>query len=301
MSRPEPDRPFAFLLALLILPTVAVAEGSPLPNTQHRPDHRESARAHSAAPDRLPEDPALPPGRTLDEVLTEASTPPPEDFPHTIPDPLHYFVLGEQIEYRVKDEKGDELGWEMQGWVGYDYDRFVWKSEGEAVFEGPDEGESETDFLYSRLIGPFLSAQIGFQYANGWESGGYSERWSGALALQGIAPGKFEFDTSLYVSDHADVTVEVEAEYNVRLTQRLVFQPRTELGFAFQDVSERSLASGMTDAVIDLRLRYELMREIAPYVGARFGFLVGDTKDIAEDAGRDSSPIYFIAGARLAF
>lgn len=301
MSRRDLNRLLRFVLGVLFLPAVALAQETPLPNTEHRPDHLESARAHSGGPDLLLEDPAIPEGRTLDEVLAEAATPPPNNFPPVIPDPIHYFVLGEQIEYRVWDEKGDELGWELQGWVGYDYDRFVWKSEGAAVFDGPGEGESETDFLYSRLIGPFVSAQVGFQYANGWESGGYAERWSGALALQGIAPGEFEFDVSLYISDHADVTVEVEAEYNVRLTQRLVFQPRTELGFAFQDVRERSLASGMTDAAIDLRLRYELMRELAPYVGARFGFLVGDTKDIAENAGRDSSPIFFIAGARLAF
>ena len=288
------------LLALGATQLAEAADDDP-PNTRDRPDHLESERAHSGGPDFLPENPAVPAGRTLDEVLDDAARPPPKDFPPTVPDPLHYFVLGEQIEYRVKDETGDQLGWELQGWVGYDFDRFVWKSEGEAVFEGPDAGGSETDFLYSRLVTPFVSVQAGFQYANDWESGGYTERWSGALALQGIAPGKFEFDASLYISDHADVVVEVEAEYNVRLTQRLVFQPRTELGFAAQDIPERNLAAGMTDAALDLRLRYEVLREFAPYVGARFGFLVGDTKDIADEAGRNSSPIFFLAGARVAF
>ena len=256
----------------------------------------------SEQPPDYDDGPALPEGMTLDEVLEYAARPAPEHFPDPVPDDkLRMFTLIEQLEYRIADGRRDELGWEAQGWVGVDYDRFVWKSEGEATFEGLDEGESENDLLYSRLFTPFWSVQAGAQYANGWASSDYEDRWSGVFALQGLAPGMFEIDSSLYISEEADVTLVAEAEYDLRLAQRLVLQPRAEVGFAFQDIPDRALGSGLTDAHLDLRLRYEIKREFAPYVGLRYEFLAGETADIAESMGSDTETVSLIVGVRFAF
>lgn len=291
-------------LALLVVsgvggPATAAEE---MPSTADRPMRGGSAQRHEGEPPPDPGTPPLPEGMSLDEVLDRAAQPPPEHYPDPVPDDeLRMFVLAEQLEYRLGDGERDRLGWEAQGWIGYDYDRFWWKSEGEAVFDGPDEGESETDLLYSRLISPFWSAQVGVQYAIEWEPGDTSDRWSGVLALQGLAPGMVELDASLYVSEDADVTAEIEGEYNLRLTQRLVLQPRVELGFSAQDVPERRLGQGLTDANLDLRLRYEVKREFAPYVGVRYRLLVGETGNRSEDAGIDSDQLFFFAGLRFAF
>ncbi len=303
--------------ALLIATTLAAAapapgqEGQEPPTTAERHDHRESAREHDGPAPPEVETPPLPEGMTLDEVLDRAASEPPADFPEPVPDDRIYaFTLFDQLEYRFADDRSpDHLGWEAQGWVGGDLHKFWWKNEGEAVFDGPDEGESETDLLYSRLITPFWSAQVGVQYANEWvddgpaDSGGdsYEDRWSGVIALQGLAPYKFEVDGSLYVSEEADVTLEVEAEYDLRITQRLVLQPRAEVGLAAQDVPERGLGSGLTGADLDLRLRYEIRRELAPYVGVRHSFLVGETEDLAEAAGEDPEHWFLLGGVRFAF
>jgi copper resistance protein B len=209
---------------------------------------------------------------TMEEVFDFAESPPPSDFPEPLPDDkLYAFTLFEQLEYRVAtdDKTADHLGWEAQGWIGGDFNKFWWKNEGEAAFDGPDEGETETDLLYSRLITPFWDFQVGVQYANEWREDNYEDRWSGVIALQGLAPYKFELDNSLYISEDGDVTFVIEAEYDLRITQRLVLQPRAEMGFAFQDIPERSLGAGMTDVKLDLRLRYEIKREFAPYFGVR--------------------------------
>lgn len=281
------------------------AESSEMPMTTNRPDHGASAAQHEGAPayaPETPETPELPEGMTLDDVLDRAAEPPPADFPIPVPDDmLRFFVLGEQVEYRVQTGAGNELGLKGQGWVGFDYDRLWFKVEGEGGFVGRDEGGNEIDLLYSRLIVPFWNAQVGVQYGNGWEGDSYSDRWSGVLALQGLAPGLFEMDTSLYISQDGDVTAVFEGEYNIRFTQRLVLQPRTELSFAAQDVSERSLGAGMTDALLGLRLRYELKREIAPYLGVRYRVLVGETADQARSGGRDADDLFFVAGLRLAY
>ena len=139
------------------------------------------------------------------------------------------------------------------------------------------------------------------QYANEWRKDDYEDRWSGVIALQGLAPYKFELDNSLYISEDGDVTFEIEAEYNLRITQRLVLQPRAEMGFAFQDIPERSIGAGVTDVKLDLRLRYEIKREFAPYIGIRSQFLVGETDNIAEARGEDSEQLFFLAGFRFAF
>ena len=263
------------------------------------PMHGESAAQHDeSAP------PAIPAGMTLEEVFDFAESPPPRDFPEPLPDDRVYaFTLFEQLEYRVAndDETADHLGWEAQGWIGGDFNKFWWKNEGEAVFDGPDEGETETDLLYSRLITPFWDFQVGVQYASEWRKDDYEERWSGVMALQGLAPYRFELENSLYISEDGDVILEIEAEYELRITQRLVLQPRLETGFAFQDVPERNLGAGMTDVKLDLRLRYEIRREFAPYFGVRYRFLVGETDNIAEASGEDSEQLFFLAGLRFAF
>jgi copper resistance protein B len=294
------------LAMLLVFAAPAWAqEMSEMPRTADRQLHGESAAAYQkAAPRALQIEPAIPAGMTLEEVFEFSESPPPSEFPVPIPDDkLYAFTLFDQLEYRTAtdDETADRLGWDVQGWIGGDFNRFWWKNEGEAVFAGPDEGGTETDLLYSRLIAPFWYAQVGAQYANEWNQDDYEDRWSGVISLQGLAPYKFEFDNALYISEHGDVTFVTEAEYDLWITQRLVLQPRVELAFAVQDIGERDLGAGITDAVAGLRLRYEIKREFAPYIGVRYQTLVGETADIAEAAGSDTEHLFVVAGIRFAF
>jgi len=294
-----------WLIVLLIPGFAVVAQGGSVPQyTTDRPMLHESAMQHAKASSHgLEQKPSIPEDMTIDEVFDYAESPPPEDYPITInDDKIYAFTLFEILEYRVATEDtADQLGWEAQGWIGGDFNKFWWKNEGEAIFDGPDEGETETDLLYSRLIAPFWNLQFGAQYANEWGSSNYNDRWSGVIALQGLAPYKFELDNSLYISEDADVTFQFEAEYDIRITQLLVIQPKVELGFAFQDIPERDIGAGMTYANLDMRLRYEIKREFAPYIGIRYQFLVGETGSIAKDSGVDTDNFFFVAGLRFAF
>lgn len=304
---PNPDRrfPLTVLLSILLGFAAPAREMSDMPTTADRPTHGESAAAHAGSEPPSPEfRPAVPEGMSLEDVFDFAESPPPGHFPPTLHDDrLYAFTLFEQLEYRVgrDDRTDDHLGWEAGGWIGGDFNKVRWKSEGEAIFEGTDAGESETDLLYSRLITPFHDIQIGLQYANEWQADDYHDRWSAVVALEGLAPYKLEFDHSLYLSEDGDLTFESEIEYDLRITQRLVLQPRVGIGFAFQDIPERSLGAGITDVKLDLRLRYEIKRGFAPYAGVRSTFLVGETENIAEAAGEDSSHLFFLTGLRFAF
>lgn len=297
-------------VTVLIVSCLAVAPlSTALAQDEIEQDANELKEAEPEEAEQAPEDyedegPALPEGMTLDEVLDRAEETPPEDYPDPVPDDqFRAFLLVDQLEYRYDlEDEPDHVGTELQAYVGGDYNRLWLKSEGETSWQGDAdiEGESENDLLYGRLITPFWNAQIGAQYANEWTEDTYEDFWSGALALQGLAPGMFEVDASLYLTEDLDVLADLEAEYDVRITQRLVFQPRTELSFSAQDVPERGIGVGLTKAVVDLRLRYEFLREFAPYIGARYQGLAFETADFAEAAGEDTSRFFLLGGVRFA-
>jgi copper resistance protein B len=270
------------------------------------PEADAQGSASAAASPRTEEElePSLPEGMTLDQVLARAAHPPPENFPDAINDDrLLAFLLVDQLEYRVAATGTPSvLGWRAHAWLGGDLNRLVLKPEGQATFEKTRGFEAETDLRYGRLLTPFWSAQIGGQYANKWAEGdGYTDRWSGAIAMQGLAPGKFDVDLTAYVSEKGDFTSKLELEYDWRITQRLVAQPRTELTVAFQDVPDRNMSAGLTDVVGALRIRYELKREFAPYLGVRYRTSVFDSVDRARAAGKEPARFFFVAGVRVAF
>ncbi|TXD37000.1 copper resistance protein B [Lujinxingia vulgaris] len=268
---------------------------SPAEEAEEDPDDVESYQG---------EEPALPEGMTLDEVLESAEQPPPEDFPDAMhDDAIRAFLLFDQLEYRYDlGDAPDQIGTEISGYVGGDYNRLWLKGEGETSWQGPVglEGESEIDVLYGRLISPFWTVQIGAQYTNTWAENAYEDIWSGALALQGLAPGMFEVDASLYLTENLNLLADLEAEYDLRITQRLVLQPRAELNFAAQDIPERGIGIGLSQALVDLRLRYEFLREVAPYIGLRYQGLIGATADFAEASGEGASRFFILGGVRFA-
>src|SRR3546814_8771927 len=95
------------------------------------------------------------------------------------------------------------------------------------------------------------------------------DRSYAVLGVQGLAPYWFEVDGALFLSDKGDVTARIEAEYDLRLTQKLILQPAAELNFAAQDVPELGVGSGLSTAELGLRLRYQFVPEFAPYIGVK--------------------------------
>src|SRR3546814_19060734 len=106
---------------------------------------------------------------------------------------------------------------------------------------------------------------------------------SDLLGVQGLAPYWFEVDGALFLSDKGDVTARIEAEYDLRLTQKLILQPAAELNFAAQDVPDLGVGSGLSTAELGLRLRYQFVPEFAPHSGANYARAFGDPADFRRD------------------
>lgn len=206
------------------------------------------------------------------------------------------FVQADRFEYQSNDGSGLFL-WEGQGWIGGDYNRFWMKTEGEYLGETGELEEAEVQALYSRAVSPYFDFQAGVR--QDLQPG--SRRTFGVIGTQGLAPYWFEVDAALFISHDGDVSARFEAEYDFRFTQRLILQPRAELNFAFQEVEELEIGSGLNTAELGARLRYEFKREVAPYVGVSWVRAAGGTAAFIRQGGESPSTLSVVVGLRLWF
>lgn len=209
---------------------------------------------------------------------------------------LNWFVLADRFEYQSNDGSPTLL-FDGQGWWGTDRNKLWLKSEIEYDFSVNRFEEAELQALWSRPIARYFDVQAGVRR----DFAPDPSRNYAVIGIQGLAPYWFEIDAAVFVSGHGDVTARVEAEYDFLLTQRLIAQPRTELNFAAQDIAALGIGSGLSTAELGLRLRYEIRREFAPYVGVNWKRAVGDTADFARLAGDDPGSVSLVAGVRLRF
>lgn len=186
--------------------------------------------------------------------------------------------------------------WDGEAWFGGDINRLTLKTEGEGVFrEGIESAELQT--LYSRAVGPYFNLQAGVRH----DFRPSPSRTYATIGFEGLAPSMFEVGGALFLSDKGDLLGRLEGNYDQRFTQRLILQPRVELNFAAQDVPETRTGSGLSNAELGLRLRYEISRQFAPYVGVSWDRKVGNTDRYARIDGRGVEATNLVAGIRFWF
>ena len=205
-------------------------------------------------------------------------------------------VMIERLEGRFDADGGEDgFVWDAQAFYGGDITRVFVKTEGEGELGGAVE-DAEVQLLYSRAITPFFDLQAGARLDLEPDT-----RTHLALGIQGLAPYMFHVDAALFLADTGDLTARVEGEYDQKITQRLILQPRLELEAAAQDIPEREIGAGLTKLEAGLRLRYEIAREFAPYVGIEYETKLGQTADIARAAGDDPDGLKLLVGLRAWF
>ena len=203
--------------------------------------------------------------------------------------------LGDRIEAGTGDGD-DTYAWDLQGWYGGDIDKLWLKSEGEGG-RGGGLASAEMQLLYSRAVSPFFDAQFGVRH----DFRPDPERSYLVAAVQGLLPYTFDVEATAFLSEKGDLSGRLEGEYDLRISQRLVLQPRVEINFAIQDVPSLHVGSGIGSVEGGLRLRYEIRREFAPYLGMEWERKVGDTADLAQAAGEERRSFAVLAGARFWF
>jgi copper resistance protein B len=203
---------------------------------------------------------------------------------------------GDRLEYQSRE--GEEaLLWDVLGWVGTDYDKLYLESEGAWLINEEEFEEVEVELLYGRNIATFWDLQAGIRHDFEPEP----TRTFAALGIQGLAPQWFEVDATAYLSDDGDVSAVMEVEYDLLLSQRLILQPRFETGIALHEVEEYGIGQGFNGVELGLRLRYEIRRKFAPYIGISWNRKLGETADLAEAEGEDTDAVSFVTGIKFWF
>ena len=226
-----------------------------------------------------------------------------KDWPSPIEDSLNYsFLLFDQLEYQNNDNSPDTFSWDVLGWYGGDYNRLWFKTEGSDQTEGENTGEGEVQLLYGRLISPFWDFQAGVRYERLYGGAGPDlSRSFAVIGLQGMAPYLFEVDSALFLSEDGDTSARITAEYSILFSQRLILVPSIEVNLAAQDVLNFGVGKGLNNIELGLRLRYEIKREFAPYIGINWSKLYGNTADFARNEGEAVDDLSVVGGIRLWF
>ena len=197
---------------------------------------------------------------------------------------------------RAWTRRGDDFtAYDLQGRFGRDFDHLVVKAEGEAA-KGKLH-DSRTELLWGHAVAAYWDTQLGVRFDQGE---GKSRQWL-AVGIQGLAPYWFELGATAYLGNGGRTALRLEGEYDWRLTQKLILQPRTEWTFYGKDDPENGRGKGLSTATGGVRLRYEIARQIAPYVGIEWQKSFGHTGDFVRGAGGRPTQTRWVAGLSFWF
>jgi copper resistance protein B len=211
-----------------------------------------------------------------------------------VEDPFNHALLFDQFEANDTDA-GTRVRWDASAWVGHAFDRLAIRTEGNET-AGKTE-HAELQLLWAHAVTRWWDLVTGVREdfapapSRGWA----------AFGVQGIAPYRFDIEATAFVGNGGDAAARMKAEYELLITQRWILQPRIELNWYGQEDAVRGLGPGFASSEIALRLRYEIRREFAPYLGIVSERKHGGTADFARAAGEDPGDTRLVAGVRLRF
>lgn len=219
-------------------------------------------------------------------------------FPVLPPHAMHqggrfYRVTLDRLEWQDGDH--DALAWDFDAWYGGDIDRLVVRSEGERR-TGRTE-EAELQLLWSHALGPWWEGVLGVRQDF---QPGAPQTWA-TLGVQGTPLYGLETQASVFLGEGGQSALRLEAEYDLLLTQRWVLQPALEANLYGRDDPQRGVGSGLGDLSAGLRLRYEITRQWAPYLGVQWQRAYGDSADLRRAEGESASDTQLVLGLRVWF
>ena len=202
----------------------------------------------------------------------------------------------DQLEGRIGS--GQYLRWDGQAWAGNDYNKLWLKSEGR--YNPGNKGRMEDgdhEALYDRPVGRYFDVQAGARVD--WDSS-RTRTWA-TLGVQGLAIGFWNIEATIYASDSGHYALRTNAAYDLYLTQRVVLQPQFETNWYTKEDRGRSVGAGLSDIDMGLRLRYDITRKLAPYVGVAYQRWFGGTEGLRREQGSTVNDVRFLIGLRTWF
>lgn len=220
------------------------------------------------------------------QTSSSAPAPKPKDWPEPVEDTMRFgLLLLDLFEYEASRNDG-ALRWDTTGWWGGDYNRVWVRSEGRrSTSSARTPAEGDLQLLYGRLISPFFDMQVGVRQREFGGRRDAASRIDLVLGLTGLAPYEFQLEPTIFIGRAGEFAAQLTAAQDILFTQRTVLQMRLETSAASRKDEDAAAGSGLNDLEVGLRLRHEILREFAPYVGVSWRGLFGETAQIARRDG----------------
>ena len=230
---------------------------------------------------------------------------PQHNWPSPVNDEAHHlFTLVDVLEFRPKTGGGESTNdyrWDVEGWYGGDYNRVWFKSEGQRGTAFKPDYDVDFQLLYGRFIQKYYDFQIGPRVETQTFRRRNVTRGLGVIGIEGLVPYNYALEASMFLDQKGAVSARLTATKDLLLTERLILQTRLETNAAIQRVEEFTTGSGLNNLEFGIRLRYEIRREVAPYVGISLDRSFGDTATLVRQDGGNPSQIRFVVGVRAWF
>jgi len=184
--------------------------------------------------------------------------------------------------------------WEASFKYGGDLQHLLLQSEVQR--ESGKTESADLSAFYSRSISPWWDIRAGVR-----QQFQPSGRTFAAVAISGTPFYKLELAAKLYASASGQLQSKFTADYDLLLSNRLILQPSFEAKAALKNEPKRAIGSGLNSTESALRLRYEVTRQFAPYLGLVHEQVRGKSADFAKTQGQHRSDTRWVVGVKLWF
>lgn len=258
----------------------------------------------------VPKLPGAPGSPAMSGPLAKQERTPSNALPrHGWPSPVsdqesHLFTLFDVLEYRPSTgggESTDDYRWDIEGWYGGDYNRLWFKSEGQRDTAFKADYDVDVQLLYGRFVQKYYDFQIGARVETQSFRKRNVTRGQAVIGLEGLVPYNYELESALFIAQNGAVSARLSLTKDLLLTQRLILQGRFETNAAIQRVEKFTTGSGLNNLEFGIRLRYEIRRWVAPYIGISLDRSFGETATLVRQEGGDPGQIRFTMGVRMWF
>lgn len=222
-----------------------------------------------------------------------------KDWPTPVMDEHHYtYFLADVLEYRPSSDESI-FKWDVEGWHGGDYNRLWFKSEGERDTAFKADYDIDLQLLYGRFLKRYFDLQVGARVETQKYYNANVTRGLAVIGIEGLIPYKWDFESSLFISQKGDVSGRASLTRDFMLTQKWILQGRVATNIAAQKVERFTIGTGLNNIELGARLRYEIHREYGPYIGISYDRSFYDTAKMVRQQGGNPEQLRFVIGMRL--
>jgi copper resistance protein B len=236
---------------------------------------------------------------TLSNLSPESGRPSPvKDEEHRL------FTLADVLEYRPRtggSESRSDYRWDVEGWYGGDYNRIWFKSEGQRDTAFKADYHVDFQLLYGRFIQKYYDVQVGARVEAQPFRRRNVTRGLAVIGIEGLVPYSYQIEPSLFIDQNGAVSARLTTTKDLFMMQRLILQLRFETNVAVQRVEEFTTGSGLNNLEFGVRLRYEIRRGFAPYIGVSLDRSFGETATLVRQEGGSPSQVRLVMGLRMWF